>query len=339
MLSSINRRLIEFAKAKAKPVRCNGCGETFKPIADQEIASWADMVGATTCPRCGAQVELLGARASDRGDHLAPDEPLPQPPGSRIERHEISASEFLYHIPATGKSGFLLFFAILWNGFLLFFLAIMFFAPASGANSANRLPLALFLIPFFAVGAGMGYAALRAKYASHLLFLGPEMIRLQRQLFGRRTNRDLPTTEVTGAGQKVFYTQNYKPVYGVEIAAGRRKIRFGSALAEDDKRWLCAEVRGYLRQTGNPCFSKRGSRKAALEESSSSSGAVNIQSTADAPPLRSAVVESLGHDSLIIQIPPSGRWGAWLPVALILSFTIPAGCFFLFSDATQGFDN
>ena len=326
VFSSLNQRLISFAKAKAKPVRCKACGNTFKPFADQEIASWGDMIGATTCPQCGLQVELLAGGAESRQDQLAPEGPLPQPAGSRIERHEISVSEFLYHIPATGKGGFVLLFAIVWDGFLLAFASMWFFAAGTEPKNAPSWQAALFLVPFLAVGLGMGYAALRAKYAVHLLFIGPEFIRLQRQLFGRTTNRDLPTPEVTRARQTVFYTENYRPVYGIEITAGRQQIKFGSGLEEEDKRWLCAEVREYLRSTGNPNFPQESLANMA-------SG-----STASARPLAHAIVENRGHDSLIIRIPPSGRWGAWFPVAMILAFTLVGGCIFLFSGLLPAFD-
>src|SRR5690606_37478173 len=48
--------------------------------------------------------------------------------------------------------------------------------------------------------------------------------------------------------------------------------------------------------------------------------------------------ENLGQDSLIIRIPPSGRWGAWFPVAMILTFTLVGGCIFLFSGLVPAFD-
>src|SRR5690606_26915601 len=111
-----------------------------------------------------------------------------------------------------------------------------------------------------------------------------------------------------------------------ELAAGRRKIEFGSGLEEEDKRWLCAEVREYLRSTAKSNY---------LQQSLAS---IDPGSATSVRPLAHAVVENLGQDSLIIRIPPSGRWGAWFPVAMILTSTLVGGCIFLFSGLVPAFD-
>lgn len=75
------------------------------------------------------------------------------------------------------------------------------------------------------------------------------MVRLQRSLIWRR-NYDLPTTEIDRVKLAQFYERNYQPVYGIEIGAGHKRIRFGSTLADPEKDWLCSEIRQYLGSEG-----------------------------------------------------------------------------------------
>jgi len=100
------------------------------------------------------------------------------------------------------------------------------------------------------IGLALAYTGLRTRFATHLLYLGPEFVRLQRTLFARKTNYDLPTAEIVHVKQAEFYRQNYRPVHGIEISAGKRRIRFGSTLSPDEKGWLCQEIRNFVRARG-----------------------------------------------------------------------------------------
>lgn len=302
MLSALNHRLLAFAKAKVKPVTCPNCGNQFTPFADREIVSWSDFAGTTPCPHCGHAYSLQSSEAEE----LAPSGPLPQPEGSRIEKKPVAEGQGLYYIPASGSGNGLLLFAVLWNGFLAFCLAFILRAILSGKSTGNPFPFMLFLIPFIAVGVGMAYAGLRAKYATHLLFLGPEFVRLQRQLFRRSKTYNLTTSEIDHVEQKEFYQQNYKPVYGIEIGAGKRRIRFGSALTNDEKRWLCAEIREFLREAGNSSFPVPVSHDAETQ--------VDVV----AQPAKTGIMREVrSADEVVYHIPPSGRWSVLLPMALI----------------------
>ncbi len=81
--------------------------------------------------------------------------------------------------------------------------------------------------------------------ATQLLYLSHELVRLQRSLFWKST-RDLCAADVQEVRLVEFYQRDYKPVLGIEIDAGRRRIRFGSLVTEAEKRWLCAEIRRFL---------------------------------------------------------------------------------------------
>ena len=58
--------------------------------------------------------------------------------------------------------------------------------------------------------------------------------------------RILRTSPKVTVSQQVFYSQNYQPVYGVEIRNSEGKLRFGTALGAEEKAWLVTEVRDVL---------------------------------------------------------------------------------------------
>ncbi len=179
--------------------------------------------------------------------------PIEQPPGSRIERLQVSEDELLFHIPASGKWGGWLVFTILWNGILLGIWSVG-LEPSQGV-ARGELMLNLCLSLFLGVGIAMGYVALRVRFATHLLYLGSKRVRLQRKLF-RTANRDLATGEISRVKIVEFYQQNYKPVQGIEIVAGKRRIRFGSALTDPEKQWLAGEIRAFLHLSELPAAAR-----------------------------------------------------------------------------------
>jgi hypothetical protein len=174
--------------------------------------------------------------------------PPGKPPESKIDLKNMSSTEWMIHIPASGKSGGLLVFGIIWTLFCGVFVTAMFSSGMQGQAVQGELILGIGF--FVLVGIGMLYAAIRMKYAVHLLYLSPEFVRLQRQLWGGRKNRDAATQSITAVTKEVFYTQNYQPVFGIQIAAGNKKLRFGTGLTEAEKDWLVAEIRDAVRTLG-----------------------------------------------------------------------------------------
>jgi hypothetical protein len=107
----------------------------------------------------------------------------------------------------------------------------------------------IFITVFAAVGLALIYGGLRQKFASHLLYLSSDLIRIQRRLIFRSTY-DLKPEDVLHVKLVEAYSQNDRKVYGIEIGAGLRQIRFGSALRDDEKQWLAWEIRDFLRHHG-----------------------------------------------------------------------------------------
>lgn len=181
--------------------------------------------------------------------HPFPEKPFPLPANSRIEKKSVPENEVLYLIPANGSSKGLLPFALIFCGISIIFGSIFLFvekAPDYGVK--DWILSSLFLFIFGTSGLAMLYASMRRKYAAHFLFLGKAGIRLQRVLFRRKTTYILTNLDGIQVSKKVFHTENYQPIYGVEIrASDGKRIRFGTVLKDKEKDWLCAEIQEFLR--------------------------------------------------------------------------------------------
>lgn len=240
MLDGLKKGMLKFAGQTMKDFTCPKCSCKFPPFKDRPLTSWDDKI---TCPQCGYEVGVRDSLKVQRETKVTPPGPFEKPAQTKIERKPVSDTEVVFYIPASGRWGGLLFFAIVWNGVSWTVLAFLLggkwpFVPLSPLLVASLFPL---------IGIGLAYAALRTRFAVHLLYLGPDRIRLQRQLFGHGKNFDLATARVTTVRKAEFYQQNYQPVYGVEIKSPNGKIRFGSILTEEEKNWLCWEIREFVK--------------------------------------------------------------------------------------------
>lgn len=206
------------------------------------------------CAACG-RVASLGEMQSQlhgRGG-VVPGNADAMPVGTKIQRRVVNGGvEWL--VPASGKSGGLLVFAVIWLSFITVFSSLAIPATLAGemkdsssGEPASLLMVLLFLSVFWAAGLGMAYAAVRMKYSQHQLQLTAESLTLVRVLWGRRSTKSLARHAVRTVEQAVFYTQNYSPVYGIEIRGDRQKLRFGSTLSDDERAWLVANIERELR--------------------------------------------------------------------------------------------
>jgi len=245
MLTSLKKRLLTLAQAAVREVDCPHCKHHFQPFAGREIESFSELMKPCLCPKCGKEF-ALSATHSQEGD-AGFDGPFEQPLESRIERRVVSERELLFHIPASGRWGPLFIFAVFWN----LFSAIVFggFVSAAFFRNGPFVPL-LFAMVFVGIGLILAYFAIRGRFATHLIYVSPEIVRMQRSLFRPKTYT-VPTDQLVHVEKAVFYTQNYKPVYGIEISAAKAgRIRFGTGLSEAEKNWLCWEIREFARSLG-----------------------------------------------------------------------------------------
>jgi hypothetical protein len=200
-----------------------------------------------TCSQCGfrgsrSEWALRSIEVEDAVPTVDPDIP---PEGTKIVRRQVSERSIAWEVPPSGRSSGLLFFAILWLGFVTFWTFGALFATAS-SDEPGSLFFPLFSTPFWAVGIGMLYYALRAKFAKHLFLIDDREFIMVRSFFRRKSRKSLKRSTLKWVQKKEFYQQNYSPVYGIEIRGEDGKVRFGTTLTEEEKNWIAADMNRVL---------------------------------------------------------------------------------------------
>jgi hypothetical protein len=228
--------------AKGKLV-CPDCGAA---------ASHAPDAGASTmrCARCRTTASLEEWSRAGRDGLMVGDADSP-PPDTKIVR-SMDGGTTAWYIPASGKGCFFLFFASIWLFITAMVTMPMIFSLISDPTKRNgEIPgwgLIAFLSLFWIIGLGVLYLGLRGRYARHLLTVDGTVIKMSREMFGRVSEKTIALDEVVRVTQKEFYQKNYQPVFGIEIEGKRSKLRFGSALEDDEKAWLVADLRRAVAQ-------------------------------------------------------------------------------------------
>jgi uncharacterized membrane protein len=222
-------------KAFAKGLlRCPKCGQ--KPAAAP-----VDMETLVRCQACG--FDALPTEWKPDAQAIPTAHPDGIPAGTRISREGSAPGDCVWHIPASGKFGFFLFFGLFWTAITAAVSGVFLFGGSKDGSESQPWFLYPFFAVFWAIGFGMLYAALRNKYARHRITVTRDLVTLRREMFGRIKEKSLVTSNVSSVAQVVFYQQNYQPVYGVEIRGRNGKLRFGTALQEAEKAWLVADIK------------------------------------------------------------------------------------------------
>jgi hypothetical protein len=260
MLGFLKQKLLDAVQQKLGDEDCPSCGKKFRPFAGEKLTAWDQR---TNCPHCGQSVSLQSVLKAGEEEDANLRGPFSRPEESRIERSELADGSVFFHIPAPGPGnvGCLLGFALFWNVFSGFYLVMLILHRSPAADGQPWWLVAIFPL----AGVGLLYAALRGAYASHLLYLGPELVRMQRKFLWRK-NHDLPTAAIETVRKSVFYTQNKRPVHGIEIAGRGRSIRFGSALFDEEQDWICWEIRQFLREKAGVAIAELGRAPVAEDE-------------------------------------------------------------------------
>ena len=244
MLNLLRRALV--------PVTCPACRHTFKPMADREFTHWRELFARQPCPKCGHR---FGFDEDAKSLIENPPGLFKKPKGSRIERLQPSPDEVIYHLPCGRQGMVLIVCTVFWN---LFILPLFYFTVVKGGGFAPDVIAPRVIISVMAVvGLGALFGGLRQRFTSYLLYLGPEVVRLQSR-FILPWNKDLPTRAIESVQRVEAYTtqsgSEYSPVihvtYTIELRVGFRPVRFGSGLEEAEQLWLASEIREYLRAHG-----------------------------------------------------------------------------------------
>jgi hypothetical protein len=175
-----------------------------------------------------------------------------RPPDTDI-RCEVSRElgALLIDVPPRGLlrgSHGLFFFSLLWNAFVLAFIAVLVF----GADRTDRGAFAL-LIPFFAVGVGLLLVSIRLGKARTMLVAMPDRLALRRRSpFGRSEKTFLAGQIADIRWGPSGTTVNDKPLMQLQLVHpdGRHTgLLTGRSTAELD--WLAAELRQKLGLDGH----------------------------------------------------------------------------------------
>ena len=201
-----------------------------------------------TCGTCGFRASrtewiLHRFKTESPEDQTAdPDQP---PANTKIVRRELNDNTIAWEVPPSGNSSGMLFFAILWTGFIALWTTLALIGTIQ-SEDAEGMIFPLFSLPFWAVGIGMLYFGLRAKFAVHLFLVDSKEFIMVRSFFNRKTRKALQRSTLKWVKKKEFYQQNYTPVYGIEIRGEDGKVRFGTTLTEEEKLWLVADMQRVL---------------------------------------------------------------------------------------------
>lgn len=234
-------------KLKSGTLSCPDCG-----VPAGELPQ--NLGDVMVCGSCGARASLtewaLAADADRRADIA--DQP---PANTKIRRETVGENLVIWHIPATGKFGFFMFFSVIWllitGGMSGSFLVTFLTGGKIEGDGPDWMIIPFFAI-FWAVGLGMLYAAFRQKYMTHKVSIGSDTVTLRKEMFGKSSEKSLARSSIAAISQKEFYKQNDRPIYGIEIRGLDGKIRFGSALTDEDKEWLVADFNQVLESGNKP---------------------------------------------------------------------------------------
>ncbi|HSI62151.1 MAG TPA: hypothetical protein VLE43_03505 [Candidatus Saccharimonadia bacterium] len=161
-----------------------------------------------------------------------------QPTNTRIVS-ESTGSGWRWDVPAQGG----------WNVWLTFSMAwLVFTTLVFGGTFLESTNWTQTLAPlvFPLIGLGILYAGLRASFARHTLEVDPVELVYTRRFLGLTKRRAVRRESIQSVQLACIYVENGEPVYGFEVKAPSGRIRFGSALAPQEKAWLCQQVREAL---------------------------------------------------------------------------------------------
>ena len=243
MLQDLKKLLLATAQKVVMERTCLKCGQKFKPFSGLRLTSWSDFTQPCHCPHCGAAFSLRELMEHNYHPEANPAGPFSKPPESRIEFREDAAGSIEFHLPSAERWDnwiIWIFAPVIWGAITLpFFLWAL---TTVGSNAIWRPPFLFVSLLVPAVGLGLTYAVVRHFFSSTWLELNPGSVCFHRNLFGRNRSHRIPLSEVERVWKVGSYSANYQPLSAIEIKAGRRKIRFGYTLSEDEKSWLCWEI-------------------------------------------------------------------------------------------------
>ena len=243
MATSRMRNIRMFKKIGDKLMQAAAEGGMVCPDCGHKMAatlhSYSDII---TCVSCGAKASAAEWTSTVKLSPARADLP---PATTAIRKQGDGLGGVVWDIPANGKFGFFMLFAAFWLGITITLSLSFLFAILGGGEIKGNMPVWI-LIPFFSIfyliGFGVLYVAIREKFMKQRLSVSGGEVTLRKELFGKISEKKLASGTVKAITQVVFYSQNYTPVFGIQIKAEGGKLRFGSKLTDEEKAWLVADI-------------------------------------------------------------------------------------------------
>lgn len=213
------------------------CPKCDAPIPDERV-NLAE--GVAHCSGCGEYHRLsFLLRDSTTATRIA------KPDDSKIEHYREPYS-LGFIIPPNGLRGpswFFLFFSLFWNAISWpIFLATV---------RDGEIGSILFMLIFVTVGAIVIGIFAVFTWAETTVAMDEREASVIWSIKSLRWRKSAPLDAITSIDEGQIYQQNYKPVYGVCIKHGKKEIKFGSNLSEDERRWMIGELRDFKQQQGH----------------------------------------------------------------------------------------
>ena len=164
-----------------------------------------------------------------------------QPSDSKVQISR-SRRRLSVDLPPSGlhsETAGMAFFTLFWNGFILLW--------TSGAILGGApIFFVLFSLPFWAIGASMGWMLLNALAGHVSLRVEGDRYTLTRQLLGWQRQEEGQARDLYSAELTTAYTQNSRPVKTITLSAGTKIHKFGTALSNPEKAWIAAEIQAFI---------------------------------------------------------------------------------------------
>jgi hypothetical protein len=110
------------------------------------------------------------------------------------------------------------------------------------------------IVSLFALaGIGLLGVMFSQRFATYLLHVGPQQVRLRRSFIIPKV-QTMATQDIESVWRVKAYSHSSgdggDTVFDIQIGAGFKRLRFGGSLPSADQHWLAWELREYLRTHG-----------------------------------------------------------------------------------------
>ncbi len=213
-------------------MNCPSCGQ---PLDSRGIDLDAGTIRCLACGHVSPLSTTPAAAAAPR---------LPQPPATRVVLDRSRPGQIVLSVPGQGGCG-LLFFAGFW---LLLVIGL-----TIGLLVFDTGPMVLILIPFWLVGIVFAILGSYTRYGITGVYLDKAHYLVTKKLWGKGWTRRGGIDQIESISVAEAYEQNNRPVMAVSISLGGRKtIKFGSFLTDEEKKWITSELRAFMAEIGRP---------------------------------------------------------------------------------------